>query len=70
MLAGCNDKPFVSKVEYDKQMGMDLQISGTPTVFVNGRQMVGLPATAEFLSWTVDDELEWKRHGGGWSSAK
>lgn len=54
-------------VEADRAAGASLQISGTPSIFVNGRPFL-LPPTEENLAWTVEDELEWLAHGGTWAS--
>lgn len=61
---------FAARVEKDKQAGNDLNLSGTPSIFINGRQLVGLPPTLEMLSWTVEDELDWLANGGTWAAAK
>jgi protein-disulfide isomerase len=61
---------YEAKVEADKQLGSDLQLSGTPAIYINGRQLVSLPPMAELLAVTIEDELEWQRHGGAWTDAK
>ena len=60
---------YEARVEKDKQAGMDLAIGGTPSIFINGRQLVGLPNTLEMLSWTVEDELSWLANNGSWEPA-
>lgn len=55
------------RVASDKAAGLGLPIQGTPSVFVNGRPFL-LPVTLEYLSWTIDDELEWLANGGAWTA--
>lgn len=55
------------RVASDKAAGFALPIQGTPTLFVNGRPFL-LPITLEYLSWTIDDELEWLANGGAWAA--
>lgn len=70
MLKAITDDPkYAAAVEKDKDAGTELQIGGTPSLFINGRQLV-LPPTLEMLSWTIEDELEWNASGGTWSAAK
>ncbi len=57
---------FAALVEKDKAAGTELAIGGTPSLFINGRQYVGLPNTLEFLSWTIEDELNWMANGSTW----
>lgn len=58
---------YADKVEKDKAQGEAARISGTPSLFINGRQLV-LPPSMEYLSWTVEDELEWIANGETWAS--
>lgn len=68
MLAAiANDPKYVAKVDEDKAVGMALQLGGTPSIFVNGRQML-LPPSMEYLTWTIEDELEWMASGGTWAT--
>jgi len=56
-LAACIDsKASFSRVEAARQEGKDLGINGTPTTFVNGRIIVGLPSQATFDK-IVDEAL-------------
>jgi protein-disulfide isomerase len=68
--AVANDPKYAAKVDADKAAGSELQIGGTPSVFINGRQFVGLPPTLEMLSWTVEDEFDWIAGGGAWVAAQ
>ena len=46
-LAACIDsKASLSRVEASRQEGHDLEVHGTPTSFVNGRIVIGLPSEA------------------------
>lgn len=58
---------YEEKVEKDKAQGEAARIGGTPSLFINGRQLV-LPPSMEYLSWTVEDELEWMANGETWAS--
>jgi len=56
-LAACIDsKASLSRVEVARQEGRDLGINGTPTTFVNGRIVFGLPSEAAFDK-IVDEAL-------------
>jgi hypothetical protein len=49
-LATCIDsKASLSRVEAARQEGKDLGVNKTPTTFVNGRIIVGLPSQATFV---------------------
>jgi len=67
LLAATTDPQYVAKVEADKAEGTALKLGGTPSIFINGRQLV-LPPTLELLSWTVEDELAWQANGKKWAS--
>jgi protein-disulfide isomerase len=43
-------------------------VNATPTVFVNGRKLDLVP-TPEILAITVDDELDWQKTRGTWTTA-
>lgn len=58
---------YEKKVALDRAEGEALQIGGTPSLFINGRQLL-LPPSAEYLSWTIEDELEWLANGESWTS--
>jgi len=60
-LAGCLDaKASLPRIEQDKQEGKRLDVQSTPTCFVNGRIIVGVPPPDVFYQ-AVDDALR----GGG-----
>ena len=61
------DPKFNELIERDIKAGTDARISGTPSIFINGRKTV-LPTNLEYLSWTVEDELEWLANGKKWTS--
>lgn len=60
---------LAAMVEADIKAGEAAVVNSTPTIYVNGRQLV-LPANLEYLSWTIDDELEWMSKGGSWTVRK
>jgi protein-disulfide isomerase len=56
-LAACIDsKASLARVETERQEGKDLGVSGTPTSFVNGRIIIGLPSKAAWDE-VVDEAL-------------
>ncbi len=56
-LATCIDsKQSLPRVEADAQEGQQLGIASTPTLFVNGRPVVGLPSPERFYK-IIDDAL-------------
>ncbi len=56
-LATCIDsKQSLPRVEADAREGQELGIASTPTLFVNGRPVVGLPAPEEFYK-IIDQAL-------------
>jgi protein-disulfide isomerase len=57
---------YVDRVNADVAEGNTLQVTSTPTLFINGRQNL-LPATPDYLAWTIDDELEWLGRGRSWA---
>jgi len=60
-LAGCLDaKASLPRIEHDKQEGKRLDVDRTPTCFINGRIIVGVPPPEVFYE-AVDDALR----GGG-----
>jgi protein-disulfide isomerase len=61
------DPKYAAIVADDKEAGRKAQINGTPSIFINGRKTV-LPTNLEYLSWTVEDELEWIANGKKWAS--
>jgi protein-disulfide isomerase len=54
-------KPGVTGIKADQAQGERLGVSGTPTFFVNGRELVGMESAKGF-SDVIDDELA---HPGG-----
>jgi protein-disulfide isomerase len=63
-LAVCIDsKASLSRVEAARQEGEDLGVNKTPTSFVNGRIIIGLPSEAAFEK-IVDEELLAGTRGG------
>lgn len=68
MTAALESNPkYAEKVEKDKAQGEAARIGGTPSLFINGRQLT-LPPSIEYLSWTVEDELDWIANGETWAS--
>jgi len=65
-LAACIDsKASLSRVEAARQEGEDLGVNKTPTTFVNGRIIVGLPSQATFDKIVDEALLARTRSGTG-----
>jgi len=54
---------FDAAVEKSRREGLMLGVESTPTIYVDGRRAV-LPHTEWYLTFTVDDELAWKKEKG------
>ena len=67
VLKHMNDAKYADAVNKDKAQAMDLQIRGTPALYVNGRMFV-LKPSVEMLTRTLEDELEWQSHNGTWAA--
>jgi protein-disulfide isomerase len=59
---------YREQAETQRAAGVAAGVDATPTVFVNGRKL-DLPLTPEVLSLVVDDELDWQRTQGTWTTA-
>jgi hypothetical protein len=60
-LGGCMDhKETEKEVDAEVAKGKDLEIGGTPTLFVNGRR---IPNSVEwtYLKNTIDNEIEYQK---------
>src|SRR5258708_31333431 len=49
-------KKYAQKIQSDLQAGENLNVSGTPTFFINGRKLVGAQPLAMFITY-IDAEL-------------
>src|SRR5258708_16568145 len=49
-------KKYAHKIQNDLQAGENLNVSGTPTFFINGRKLVGAQPLAMFITY-IDAEL-------------
>ena len=57
-LAACIDsKASLSKVEANFREGQAVGVQSTPTTFINGKMVVGMP-TIDAFSKTVDEALQ------------
>jgi len=52
-----DDPKLKEEIEADKKVGTSLGASGTPTFFINGRQLVGAQPFEKFKE-LIDDELK------------
>jgi protein-disulfide isomerase len=52
-----NDKKFKSDMDADQQLADDIQASGTPHFFINGRRLVGAQPIDKFKS-VIDEEIK------------
>ncbi len=62
------DKTYKEQAETQRAAGVAAGVDATPTVFVNGRKLDLIPS-AEILAITVDDELDWQKTRGTWTTA-
>jgi protein-disulfide isomerase len=54
---------FEAQVEKHRREGLAAGVESTPSLFIDGRYLV-LPLKPWYLSFTVDDELQWRREKG------
>jgi len=62
------DKTYLEQVENQRAAGVAAGVNATPTLFVNGRKL-DLAPSPEILAITVDDELDWQKTRGTWTTA-
>jgi protein-disulfide isomerase len=62
------DKSYKEQAEAQRAAGVAAGVNATPTVFVNGRKLDLAPAP-DILAITVDDELDWQKTRGTWTTA-
>jgi protein-disulfide isomerase len=62
------DKALEEEAQTQRQAGIAAGVNATPTLFVNGRKLDLVPS-AEILSITVEDELDWQKTRGTWITA-
>lgn len=56
---------YVDEINASKEAGRAANVTGTPAIFVNGREFK-LGLSEEMLAHTVDDELEWIAGKNAW----
>ena len=62
------DKTYQEQVEAQRAAGVAAGVNATPTLFINGRKLDLAPAP-EILTITVEDELDWLKTRGTWTTA-
>ena len=62
------DKTYKEQAEAQRAAGIAAGVDATPTIFVNGRKL-DLAPTPDILAITVDDELDWQKTRGTWTTA-
>jgi protein-disulfide isomerase len=62
------EKSYQEQAEAQRSAGVAAGVNATPTLFVNGRKLDLAPAP-EILAITVDDELDWQKTRGSWTTA-
>jgi len=62
------DKKYREEAEAQRAAGVAAGVDATPTLYVNGRKL-DLAPTPEILAITVDDELDWQKTHGTWTTA-
>lgn len=67
MTAAIENGVYLAAVNASKEEGKKAGITGTPSVFMNGRPLV-LPLGPGTLQHALEDELEWKSSGGKWAA--
>lgn len=64
LLAALADGRYLPKIRASQAEARAAGIKGTPTVFLNGRQLVLMDYSDEGLELALQDEEEWAKHGG------
>jgi protein-disulfide isomerase len=59
---------YKEQAEAQRAAGVSAGVNATPTLFINGRKLDLAPAP-EILAITVDDELDWQKTRGTWTTA-
>lgn len=62
------EKTYREQAESQRAAGVAAGVNATPTVFVNGRKL-DLAPSPEILAITLDDELDWQKTRGTWTTA-
>ncbi len=62
--AALSDGRWVAKVRASQEEAKKAGITGTPTLFMNGRTLVLGEVSDEGLELSLEDEEEWVKHGG------
>jgi protein-disulfide isomerase len=63
MLKQAYSGKFDDRIEKNRREGLAAGVDGTPALFIDGRHLV-LPIKPWYLSFTVDDELQWQKEKG------
>jgi protein-disulfide isomerase len=58
---------YVDELERFRESGTSAGVTGTPTVYLNGRKVDFLPR-ADVLQLTLDDERDFQAHKGTWAA--
>ena len=58
---------YKDELEASKEAGKNAGVDSTPSVYINGRKLT-LGISADSLTATVDDELDWVQGSGAWAS--
>jgi len=67
LLKAYKEKRYEAELKANKAMGEAAGVDSTPSIFINGRKLA-LPVSAESLSLSVDDELDWHDGKSAWPS--
>ena len=57
---------YVPRVEAAQETARAAGLSATPTLYLDGRKVIGVDYGPEGLEFTLEDEEEWVRHQGSW----
>jgi len=58
---------YLKELEHLRETGVAAGVTGTPTVYLNGRKVDFLPK-ADVLQLTLDDEKDYQSHKGTWAT--
>lgn len=62
--AALDDERFLAKIRQSQAEARAAGIRGTPTLFLDGRMLLLSDFSEEALEQALQDEEEWRRHGG------
>ena len=58
---------YLKELEHLRDTGVAAGVTGTPTLYLNGRK-VDFPPKADVLQLTLEDEKDFQSHRGTWAT--